>query len=209
MIDSRLSALDLCGARRDKRRHRSCVDQFRSVQAFNRVDHQFLASVLEIARFQLEFHRWISMMYHNFQAVMQVNRRHSRAFTIERSVRQGCPLSPLLHIIALEPLLCRLRDEEENLALYSVPFPGPLTARVSAFANDITVFVSCRQDVEAVKKAVGRYKRIAGAKFNFDKTEGLRLCDWRGSNTLPKPFRWSDGPIHIFRVWFEPNLQLE
>ena len=71
------------------------------------------------------------MMNHNPQAVVQVNGRCSRAFAIERSVRQGCLLSPLL----------------------------------------------C--DIEAVKKAVGEYERIAGAKVNFDKSEGLRLGAWR------------------------------
>ena len=82
-------------------------------------------------------------------------------------------------------------------------------ARVSAFAVDITVFVSRRQDIEAVKEAVVEYERIAGAKVNFDKSEGLRLGAWRGSNTLPGPFRWSDGPIRILGVWFGPDLQLE
>ena len=60
-----------------------------------------------------------------------------------------------------------------------------------------------------MKKAVSEYERIAGAKVNFDKSEGLRLGAWRGSNTLPGPFRWSDRPIRILRVWFGPDLQLE
>ena len=46
-------------------------------------------------------------------------------------------------------------------------------------------------------------------KVNFDKSEGLRLGAWKGSNTLPGPFRWSDGPICILGVWFGPDLQLE
>ena len=178
-------------------------------KAFDRVDHRFLATVLETAGFEPGFRRWISMMYHNPQAVVQVNGRRSRVFAIERSVRPGCPLSPLLYVLALEPLLRRLRDEGANPALRGVPFAGPLSARVSAFADDITVFVSRRLDIKAVKKAVGEYERIAGAKVNFDKSEGLRLGAWTGSNTLPGPFRWSDGPIRILGVWFGPDLQLE
>ena len=148
-------------------------------------------------------------MYHNPQAVVQENGRCSRTFAVERSVRQGCPLSPLLYVLALEPLFRRLRDEGTDSAWRSVPFAGPLTARVSAFADDITVFVSHRLDIKAVKEAVVEYERIAGAKVNFDKSEGLRLGAWRGSNTLPGPFRWSDGPIRILGVWFGPELQLE
>ena len=148
-------------------------------------------------------------MYHNPQAVVQVNGRRSGVIAIERSVRQGCPLSPLLYVLALEPLLRRLRDEGTSPALRGIPFVGRLAARVSAFADDVTVFVSRLRDIEAVKEAVVEYERIAGAKVNFDKSEGLRLGAWRGSNTLPEPFRWSDGPIRILGVWFGPDLQLE
>ena len=174
-------------------------------KAFDRVDHRFLATVLETAGFQTEFRRWISMMYHN----PQVNGRRSRIFAIERSVRQGCPRSPLLYVLTLEPLLRRLRDERTGPSLRGIPFFSSLAARVSAFADDITVFVSRRLDIKAVKEAVVEYERIAGAKVNFDKSEGLRLGAWRGSNTLPGPFRLSDGPIRILGVWFGPDLQLE
>ena len=55
-------------------------------KAFDRVDHRFLSTVLETAGFKPEFRRWISMMYHNPQAVVQVNGRRSRAFAVKRSV---------------------------------------------------------------------------------------------------------------------------
>ena len=122
-------------------------------KAFTRVDHWFLVSVLDTAGFQTVFYRWIGMMYRNPQAVVQVNGRRTGTFAIERSVRQGFPLSPVLYILALEPLLRRLRDEGKNPALHGIPFSGPLTTRVSAFADDITVFVSRR--LEAGKKVVG------------------------------------------------------
>ena len=125
-------------------------------KGFHRLNHRFLATVLETAGFEPEFRRRISMMYHNPQAVVQVNRRRSRAFVIERSVRQGCPLSPLLYVLAVDPLLRRLRDEGTNPALRGVPFAGPLTARVSAFTDNITLFVSRRLDIKAVKKVVGK-----------------------------------------------------
>ena len=60
-----------------------------------------------------------------------------------------------------------------------------------------------------MKKAVGEYVRITGAKVNFDKSEGLRLGAWKGSNTLPEPFRWSNGLVCILGVWLGPDLQLE
>ena len=121
------------------------------------------------------------MMYHNPQAVEKVNGRRLGAFAIERSVRQGCHLSPLLYVLALEPLLRRLRGEGGNPALRGVLFAGPLMSMVSAFADDITVFVSCRLDIRTVKVVVGENERIAGAKVNFDKSKNLQLGAW----TLP------------------------
>ena len=131
--------------------------------------------------FQPGFRRWISMMYHSgFGERKAFEGVRDRAF------------GP-----AGLPLLRRLRDEGMNPAQRDVPFPGPLTARLSAFANDITVFVSRRL-------AVGEYERV-GAKVNFDKSEGLRLGAWRGSENLPGPFRWSDGHIRILGVWSGPT----
>ena len=168
-------------------------------KAFDRVHHLFLAAVLETAGFKPEFRKWISILYHNPQAVVQVNGRCSGAFAIERSVRQGCPLSPLLYVLALEPLLRRLRDRGARPALRRILLSGSVRAKISAFADDIMVFVSRRRDIVAVKEA----------NVNFDKSEGLRLGAWKGSVPLPGPFHWSDGPVRILGVWFGPGLQLE
>ena len=111
------------------------------------------------------------MMYHNPQAEVQVKGRCSTAFAIERSVRQGCPLSPLLYVLALEPLLHRLRDEETNLALRGVPFAGSLTARVSAFADDITSLCIPPPGYRGCEEGGWRVR----AKVNFEKSEGLRI----------------------------------
>ena len=86
-----------------------------------------------------------------------------------------------------------------------VSLTGSVRAKISAFADDITVFVSRRLDIVAVE----RYEKAAGAKVNFDKSEGLRLGTWRGGVLLPGSFRWSDGSIRILGVWFGSGLQLE
>ena len=99
------------------------------------------------------------MLYHKLQEVVQVNGRRSGAFAIERSVRQGYPVSPLLYVQALKPLLRRLRDERTR----PVPLPGSVRAKISAFTDDITVFVSHRLDIIAVKMVVERYEKVAGA----------------------------------------------
>ena len=164
---------------------------------------------LETAGFQQEFRKWISMMYHNLQAVVHVNEKRLEVFAIERSVRQGCPLSPLLYVFVLEPLLRVLRDEKVSPTLSGIPFASHLTAKVFAFADDTTVFVFRRLEIKAGKKAVARNEQIARAKINFDESEDLWVGAWRGGVSLLGPFHWSDEPIRILGVCFDNWLQLE
>ena len=146
------------------------------------------------------------MMYHKPQVVVQVNGRHSETFAIERSVRQGSPLSPLLSSMSSLWSPCSVGSVMRGqMTLRGVPFAGPLTARVSAFADDITIFVSHCLYIKAVKEAVGEYKRIAGAKVNFDKSEGLRLGAWRGSDTLPGPSAGATDPSASSRYGSDPT----
>ena len=128
-----------------------------------------------------------------------------------------CPISSAksAHVISFDywPLECvtsfRLRDERACPALSRILSTGSVRAKISAFVDDITVFVSNCLDILAVKMAVARYKQVAGAKVNFDKSEGLRLGVWKRSVPLPGPFRWSDGPVRILGVWFGLGLQTE
>ena len=128
------------------------------------------------------------MLYYNPQAVVQVNGRCSGTFVIGRPVWQDCPLSPLLYVLTLEPLLRKLRDEWARPALRGIKLTGSVRAKISAFADDITLVLSCRLDILEVKMAVERYVIIAGTKVNFGKSEGLRLGSWKGSFSLPGPF---------------------
>ncbi len=48
--------------------------------------------------------RWISLLYNNAKSCVKVNGVLTDPFPLERSVRQGCPLSALLYSITAEPL---------------------------------------------------------------------------------------------------------
>ena len=78
-------------------------------------------------------------------------------------------LATVLETARFQPEFRRLWDEEASLVSLLIALFW------QRFANDITISVSRCLDIKAVKKAVARYKQIAGAKINFDKIEGLRL----------------------------------
>ncbi|CAE1313253.1 unnamed protein product [Acanthosepion pharaonis] len=144
-------------------------------KAFDRIDHRYLAAVLQAAGFAPNFCRWISLLYRSPSAVEQVNGRLSDAFVLFRSVRQGCPLSPLLYALALEPLLRRLKDETGSPALRGIAVPGGSRARVSAYADDVSAVVSAT--------TLRRYRR---------RLIGTRRPARRRSNARYPPFYGGD-----------------
>ena len=147
------------------------------------------------------------MMYHNLQTGVQVNGK--RSGLLRSSRRPGRVALCLLNVLALEPLLLRLRDEKASSTQCGILFASPLSAKVSAYADDISVFVSCRLDIKAVKKVVARYEQIAGAKINFDNSKGLQLGAWRGGVPLPGHSRMNGRtrPHHRGVFWVRPPTE--
>ena len=62
-------------------------------KAFDRVDHQFLFKTMERFRFGERMIAWIELLYRNAKSYVKCNGVLTNTFPLERSVRQGCPLS--------------------------------------------------------------------------------------------------------------------
>ena len=147
------------------------------------------------------FRTWIHLLYASPGVMVEVNGVRSEPFTLTRSIRQGCPLSPMLYILALEPFLLKA-----NSALRCLTLPGSReVARYTAYADDVSVLVMSSAEVEEVSKEIGRYEAVTGAKIDREKSVGLHLGSWKGC-TLPAPFIWKDGPCKILSIWFGPDL---
>lgn len=78
-------------------------------------------------------------------------------------------------------------DRACSSALCGITVPGVPRARVSAYADDVSAFVSSRSDIEVVLKALERYKLVIGDKINCDTSSVLRLSAWKRVD-LPESF---------------------
>ena len=91
-------------------------------KAFDRVSHFYLFRVLHAMGFGPEFIRWVEVYYTGISASVIVNGHVSDPFAIGRSVRQSCPLSPLLYVMSVEPL---------PIELGAIPISRDSSCRVS------------------------------------------------------------------------------
>lgn len=72
-------------------------------KAFNTLSWPYLIMVLCHYDFGTSFLSWVLALYNSPQAKINQYGFESSLFPIRRGTRQGCPLSPLLFILALEP----------------------------------------------------------------------------------------------------------
>uniref|UniRef100_A0A8C5WG47 Reverse transcriptase domain-containing protein n=1 Tax=Leptobrachium leishanense TaxID=445787 RepID=A0A8C5WG47_9ANUR len=79
-------------------------------KAFDRVLWPYLMRVLQRFGLGQDFLTWISSLYSSPTARVRVNGALTPSFPILNGTRQGCPLSPLLFALSLEPLLVSIRS---------------------------------------------------------------------------------------------------
>ena len=81
-------------------------------KAFDSLEWEYLFKALDTFQFGPDFKTWVKTLYTNISSCIINNGFASESFTLKRGVRQGCPLSGLLFILAAELLSCSIRADE-------------------------------------------------------------------------------------------------
>ena len=81
-------------------------------KAFDSVNFEFIFKTFEIFNFGENFKKWIKLIFNGGKSCITNNGNLSETFHIERSTRQGDPISPLIFILGLEILFITLRSDE-------------------------------------------------------------------------------------------------
>lgn len=76
---------------------------------------------------------WVKTIYANPLCSVLTNGERSAPFPLQRSVQQGCPLSPALFAIALEPLAVTIREHPHLRGLQV----GGVETIISLYADDV------------------------------------------------------------------------
>ena len=118
--------------------------------------------------FGANFISWIKLLYASPKASVRTNSTNSEYFYLYCSTRQGCPLSPHLFAIVMEPL---------SIALQSHPDPcGIITNGVELkavlHASDLLLLVSdLSRSIPATLSVLHSFSKISGNKLNLSKSE--------------------------------------
>ena len=123
-------------------------------KAFDMVDRDYLMKVLGKFHLHQNFVRWISVLYQNSLSSVIVNGFCSGTFSVERGVRQGCPLSPLLYVLFSESLS---KLFERDLRLIPFVVPGGAKVKCIQYADDVTCVISSLTSFRALTEDLSRF----------------------------------------------------
>jgi hypothetical protein len=139
-------------------------------KAFDTVSWPYLLDVLRARGFSPRWCNWISIILSSSSSKVLLNGIEGEPILHRRGLRQGDPLSPLLFILAMEPLqrIIALATERGMLS----PLKGRVaTLRSSLYADDATIFLNpLAADVRLLKAILERFGLASGLRVNFRKS---------------------------------------
>ena len=174
-----------------------CLDQ---EKAFNRVNHSFLQRVLEKFNFGPNFRRWVKVIYSDISSVVINNGWLSASFSLERGVRQGCPLSPPLYCLVVETLGQAIHRDP---TIEGIQIPGARCkkSKVSQYADDPTLILANDYSITQAFNIINIFERGSGSGLNPKNTEGLWIDFQGGRITGPVNITWVADKLKIIGIY--------
>lgn len=139
-------------------------------KAFDRVAGDYLFATCRHIGLGSHMMAWIAALYHKAQARLKIKGTPSEAVDINNGTRQGCPLSPLLFILSLEPFI-RLINANTDIRGFQI---RDCTYKVAAYADDLLFFLS--QPHVSIPNLLNAFKLfgyISNMKINYTKSEAF------------------------------------
>lgn len=141
-------------------------------KAFDRLNHGFMFKILKKFGFGDSFINWIKTLYTDINSQICTNGYVSEPFNLERGVRQGCPLSPMIYTLATESLLCAIRKSND---IKGFQCPDNKESKVKGYADDTAVYVRDMASIQKTIDLVNKFGLASESKINLAKTYIL-LC---------------------------------
>ena len=139
-------------------------------------------------------------IYNNAKSFVINNGWISSCISIERGVRQGCPLSALLFLFVVEILATKIRQDKEIHGIKVKNQTKQREIKITQMADDMQVYVTKVKSLSRVLNLIDEYGKFSGLRLNRSKTEGLKLGNWKDMSF--EYISWPGKPIKALGIYF-------
>ena len=164
-------------------------------KAYDRVLVDYLVIVMKKMNFSKKFCSWIKMLHLDARTRFILGSL-TRSIRVSFSIRQGDPLSMLLYIVYIEPLLIYIEQKFSGLSIASIQ-PG-----LDAYCDDVNVMSNKEEDLMVVDEAVRKFESFSGAILSRNKKcQVMGLGSWEDRVIWPLDYLKSVKEIKVFGVF--------
>lgn len=173
-------------------------------KAFDRVEHEFLLGTIEKFGFGERFIKWIRLLYKNAKSRIKCNGALTKEIALERSVRQGCPLSSLLYSLVAEPLALLVKKDK---GIQGFNRTEGEQVKIFQYADDINIMVKDERSIEKVITHLKTYELASGSKVNYNKSE-IMYCGNVEKTKNRWGFREAKEELKILGIYVGKNEEI-
>ncbi len=151
-------------------------------KAFDRIEHSYIREVLSKFGFPDEIIKWYDIISENAEAQICINGYLSDPIKIQRSVRQGCPLSMIIYVLGIEPVATQIRKDRQIKGY--IPINSRET-KISQYADDSTPILTSVRSYFRINTIFINFGRASGSKLNTEKTKIAVFGKWDPGELKP------------------------
>ena len=139
-------------------------------KAFDKLSRTFIFALLEKIGLHENTVKLIRIMYMHNIAYLDINGQLSQPVLMENGVRQGCPLSALIFILGIEPLLHAIQ--------HSFNIRSDMPFKIISYADDLTCGIHT-DNIQDLFDIIDTFSGVTNLSVNQSKTEILTLSSLR------------------------------
>ena len=156
-------------------------------KAFDSISTKFLGNVFGHFGFGNYFQRWIRIILKGRINCVKNGGHISEDFEMQRGIRQGCPVSPMIFVLAVEIMANYIRSD---IHISGIKIKHSKNV-IKQYADDTTLFLKDKTEFKRAIDKLNVFAAVSGLQLNNDKSSFMVL----GGNIC-----WGEKEFEIKRV---------